>query len=269
MPESEMIYDIRTSEKAKKTLVNITGVPLPIWQEYSKREGEYEYPEDLVEAVVDQFGKWPGTYEKFQFICTHITTSANKCTSFVQNGILDLPNSYLCEDSELRQFLEEHGVFIDLQKAELQYHDKTINICYCPASERKPGEYNSWLIARKFYYDFAVCGFLSVSEWDVYEGKVHRRPEILKDIDQLLNTKLSQEWNRTHKAYEIVAQVCGENIVYDGDDEDDERKKVLSYLTSAYNTAFGSPSEKILLMKNDVCIPKNDILLIKPLQCWK
>lgn len=64
------------------------------------------------------------------------------------------------------------------------------------------------------------------------------------DIDNLLQTDLSQEWASTHIAYEVVAQIKGSNIVYGGDDDSEEKDKVLSYLTSAYYVAFGSPSEK-------------------------
>ena len=101
-----------------------------------------------------------------------------------------------------------------------------------------------------------------------YGGQVHRRPEILMDIDNLLQTNLSQEWANTHIAYEVVAQIKGSNIVYDGYDESNEKDKVLSYLTSAYYAAFGSSSEKILLVKNNVHIPPADILEIKQLEYW-
>ena len=49
-----MIYDIRTSEKALKTLVNLTGVAEEIWMEYVYRTREYPYTEKMIEDVVNR-----------------------------------------------------------------------------------------------------------------------------------------------------------------------------------------------------------------------
>ena len=57
-------------------------------------------------------------------------------------------------------------------------------------------------------------------------------------------------------------------FVYDGDDEQSDRDKILNYLTKAYNTAFGSPSEEIILLKNHIQIPPHNIIDISPLSCW-
>ncbi|WP_088188043.1 hypothetical protein [Desulfosporosinus sp. FKA] len=102
-----------------------------------------------------------------------------------------------------------------------------------------------------------------------YRGQVHRRPEILMDIDNLLGLNLSREWMSTHDSYEIVAKVSGEKVIYDSDDDQNEEDKVLNYLTKAYLTAFGEPSENILLIKNHIQIPPMDILEIKPMEHWK
>ena len=58
-------------------------------------------------------GNIPQNYKDLTFVYFHITTSANHCDSFRKNGILDLVNSYLCKDSELRRFLEENHIHID------------------------------------------------------------------------------------------------------------------------------------------------------------
>ena len=89
------------------------------------------------------------------------------------------------------------------------------------------------------------------------------------NIDNLLNTKLSQQWAKTHKLYEIIARVSGENIVFDGYDETSEKEKVIRYLTLAYYIAFGEPSEEVLLLKNHIQVPPSDILEITPMQCWE
>ena len=89
------------------------------------------------------------------------------------------------------------------------------------------------------------------------------------DIDNLLGLNLSQEWASINDPYEIVAKVSGEKIIYDSDDNQSDKDKVLNYLTKAYFTAFGEPTEEVLLIKNHVQIPPIDILEIKPLAHWK
>ena len=266
---TEMIYDIRTSEKALQTLINLTGVPISIWQNYIYREQEYEYIDDLVADVINSYGYWPKSYKDFEFICFHVTTSANRCESFRKYGILDLQESYTCNESELRLFLENHGIYIDLDESILTYQGKEFDISYDLYTSRRKEQYNCRAIGRKFYYDYTICGFLSVWERSPYGGQVHRRPEILMNIDNLLGLNLSQEWALTHSPYEIIAKVNGTEIVYDGDEDESDTEKVLHYLTKAYLAAFGDTTEVVLLMKNHVQIPTSDILQIKPLTHWK
>jgi len=266
--EMKNIFDIRTSENAMKTLCNLTGVPKNIWERFVGTENEYQYIDDLVEYVVNTYGDMPRDYRTWQFVYIHITTSANCCASFKKYGILDLQESYLCEESELRTFLEENNIHIDLDKQLLVHNGQVYDITYGRCPRQGTLEYRCWAVGRKFYYDFTTCGFLSVWERSPYDGMVHRRPEILMDIDKLLNTKLSQDWALTHKAYEIIAQVSGEKIVFDGFEERSEKEKVLRYLSTAYNTAFGEPSEEILLLKNCIQIPPSDIIDIIPVRYW-
>ena len=263
------VYDIRTSESALSTLVNFTQVVPPIWDKYISRQREYRYNKDLVEDVIRKHGTFPENYENWIFTYFHVTTSANKCASFNEHGILDLKNSYRCADSELRTFLDNRGIEVDIDNCILKYNGKVFDISYgpCPPSFDTKAK-ACWSIGRKFYYDFTTCGFLSVWDLSPYGGYVHCRPEILSDIDNLLNLTLSQEWHVTHDPYEVVALVRGTDIVYDGDDDQSDRDKVINYLTKAYNTAFGAPHEEIVLLKNNIQVPPQNIIEINPLSCW-
>jgi hypothetical protein len=264
-----MTYDIRTTEYAQQTLTNLTGVPIPVWKQYLGHEHEYKYTDYLVADVIKSHGYLPRSYKDFEFVYFHVTTSANRCASFLKLGILDLRQSYLCHDSELRAFLEKHDIHFNLDKGILIYRGQEFDISYGACPGHGTEAYKRWLIGRKFYYDFTACGFLSVWERSAYGGQVHHRPEILMNIDNLLGLNLSREWSSTHASYEIVAKVSGKNIVYDGDDELSDEDKVLNYLTKAYWTAFGEPDENILLIKDHIQIPPADILQIKPLEHWK
>ena len=267
--EHSYLYDIRTSANALCTLVNFTGVVPPIWEKYISRQHEFQNDEDLIEYVVNRYGQFPDEYENWMFIYFHITTSANNCASFNRHGILDLRESYECPDSELRQFLDNKGISINIQEHILRYKGKSYNISYdIPMPPMGTKAYACWSIGRKFYYDFTTCGFLSIWERSEYGGYVHQRPEILYNIDELLGLDLSHEWYATHDPYEIVAAIKGSDILYDGFDNSSSKMKILYYLTKAYNTAFGEPFEEIILMKNHVQVPPNHILEINPVTYW-
>jgi len=244
-----MIYDIRTIEYAQQTLTNLTDIPIAVWEKYLGHELEYKYTDDLVAEVINSNGFLPRNYKDFEFVYFHVTTSANGCKSFWKHGILDLKQSYSCHDSELREFLERHDIHIDLDDRLLTHNRKGYDITFGECPRQGTVAYKCWSIGRKFYFDYTTCGFLSVWERSPYGGQVHRRPEVLLDIDDLLGLNLSHEWMSTHDSYEIVAKVSGEKIVYDGDDNWSDEDKVLTYLTMAYNTAFTEPTEKVLLIK--------------------
>lgn len=263
-----MIYDIRTSELAKQTLVNLTGVSINIWEKYVAKERAFEYC-DLVKSVIENHGVFPCDYKNWTFVYIHITTSANGCESFKNHGINDLRNSYLLLDSELRNFLDKNNIFIDIDNAKLIYNKKVYNINYgdCPIDDCSK-EYKCWSIGRKLYFDYRTCGFLSVRYEHPYGGEVHCRPEILYDIDKLLDLSLSYKWKSMTIPYQIVAKVSGGNIVSSGSEDDDFREQVINYLTKAYLVAFSSPNDNILLLKNGIKIEPCDIIDIRKLDFW-
>ena len=265
---NNVIFDIRTTSFAQRTLAKLTNVPISIWKTYLNREREYQVTDDLIADVIDTHGRWPMSYESWEFVYFHITTSADRCASIKKNGLLDLQKTYSCPDSELRSFLDGHGILIDLDAQTLTYHNKVYDISYGACPRQDTEAYKRWAIGRKFYFDYTTCGFLSVWERTAYGGNVHRRPEILSDIEDLLGVDLSNEWMDMHDPYEIVARVSGKNIVYSYDDDDSDKNKILSYLTKAYNTAFGEPFEEVILIKNHIQIAPSSIIEIKPLEHW-
>lgn len=265
----KMVYDIRTTEYAQRTLTNLTNIPVSVWEKYLGRENEYQFTDDLVAEVINKHGNLPSSYKDFEFIYFHITTSANECESIKKHGILDLKKSYGCHDSELRIFLEKNDIHINLEERILMHRDNEFDITFGACPKRNTEAYKCWSVGRKFYYDFTTCGFLSIWELSPYGGNVHHRPEILSDIDDLLGLNLSQKWVLTHRPYEVVAKVSGNMVIYDSDDDQSDKDKVLNYLTKAYWTAFGYPSEHVLLLKDHIQIPAEDILEINNLSYWK
>lgn len=266
-----MLFDIHTNLAAQRTLYQLTGIPIEVWEDNIYHEHDYEYQDDFIKAMIEEYGtrQLPQSYKDLDFVFFHVTTSSDGCASIRQNGILDLKKVYECSNSELRQFLDKHNVLIDLDKASLNYYEREYDIYYGKVPcDTTSIEYKCWSISRKFYYDYTICGFLSAWDCSPYPGQVHRRPEILWNIDELLRTRLSYEWDRTHSPYEIVSKVSGMNIRTSSDDKS-EVEKVMSYVVMAYDEAFNGPNENILLLKNGVQIPPTDILSIAPLSIWR
>ncbi len=80
----DMVYDIRTTEYAQQTLTSLTGVPIPVWEQYLGHERDYKYTDYLVADVINSHGYLPRCYRDFEFVYFHVTTSANGCASFFE-----------------------------------------------------------------------------------------------------------------------------------------------------------------------------------------
>ena len=262
-----MTYNILSARDAQDTLQKLTYIPWAEWQEIHNRYNYFRdgYEDEYIDKILGEKCVNLPYFEDLRFIFSHVSTSANSCNDIKTLGLIRY--AYLNSQTELYSFLNENGITIELSKSKLHYHSKTIDISFgdCPP-EYEEEKYAAWSVGRKVYYDYCVCGFLSYSS-SAYLGYVHKRPEILMDIDNLLKTNLSDQWEKTHQAYEVIAQVDAKKIVYEGDKEQDEHQKVLNYLMKAYWCAF-SDEENIILLQNDMEILPADILEIRPFDRW-
>lgn len=204
-----------------------------------------------------------------ELVVTHITTSNNECKTILDHGLLDLKKSYEIVEGELRAFLEYNGIYIDIDTCQLSYRGKSYDISYgkCPWNHDSI-EYAAWSVGRKFYYDFTVCGFLSINKRDVYLGHVHRRPEILYDIDKLLNTNLAGQWMQTHDAYQVVFSLPVSDFVYSGEDTDTEYEMIMSYLSEAYMCICTEPDTREILCKDGIEVPPGNIMECRRFNAW-
>ena len=261
---NNLVFDIRTSEKALESLTNITQVPLSKWEEARRNISKYECPEDFVEDTVLTNGYLPKNHRSFVFTFSHITTSANECSSYKKHGLLDLRQSYLCPDSELRVFLDQHNILINVDEKVLSYNGKKHDITYSRGFATNLSEDYRRQVAFRFFKDSGVCGYLSMDPRSTYPGDVHLRPEILKNIDGLLGLSLSEEWKASRIPYEVTAIATGEKIEIFASEKSD-KEIVVDFLTNAYNNAFGAISEKRLQLKSQIQVVPADIINIQPL----
>ena len=267
-----MLYDIRDVDKATNTLERLTGVNSSVWSvERMKNTGRIDYSDadkDIERLVRRYNGHYPYV-DDFDFVISHITTSGNECSSILRDGIIDLKKVYKKRDSELRMFIELNGIEILIDSNCLKYKEKYYDISYedCPW-DNESEEYAAWSVGRKFYYDYTVCGFLSLNGNRPYGGNVHRRPEILCDLDKLLRTNLQEEWMQLHQPYEVVFRVPFRDIIYSGWDSDTEEEMVMSYLTNAYICISTEPDTMEVLCKNGVEIAPKQILECNRFTLW-
>ena len=262
------VYDIRTSEAALNTLVSLTGVDPSVWKALSDEEDHVPVTFDLLADTINTYGRFPSRLDELEMVYIHVTTSANGCESIKKHGIQDLATAYANADSELRVFLDEHDIHIDLENRILTHLGREFDITYGDCRHREGEEYRRWVVGRKFYFDYTTCGFFSVDNLRPYGGLVHMRPEILESIGYIVHLDLSREWRLSHSPYEIVARVKCRDIVYNNDANEDELHQYLYYLLMAYYNAFFEPSERILLTKNNVRILPQDVARIAPISFW-
>lgn len=263
-----MTYDILTQQNARKTLQRLTGIEWSTWQYLNRNYNKEQFlsDEDYVKRILDKEDCFLPAFRELEFTFGHITTSSTACESIRNGGLMKLA----CTNkvTELGLFLSNHDVDINIEQHTLKYNGRTYDISFgdCPPVHNRE-EYAAWRVGRKLYYDYCICGFLSYSK-QPYGGYIHKRPEILKDMDELLNTDLATEWVATHTPYEIVVRVSADKIVYDGRNSDSEQEKVMNYLMKAYWCSF-SDMENVILLKNDVEIQICDILNIRPFNMWR
>ena len=91
-----MLFDIRDQQKARDTLLRITGVPFDVWErETNHRNERFKYDDDFVDYVIQRHGCYNVRYEDLEFVFSHLTSSDNNCDSmkntdtivgFTENG---------------------------------------------------------------------------------------------------------------------------------------------------------------------------------------
>lgn len=250
-----MIYDIRTKEDARATLEALTGIPFAVWE----REEETASSSDQhIEDVLRRYGRRLNHITEFVF--THLTSSANGCAAIRKYGLTDLCRSYENNESELRQFLDEKGIILNLRHQTLSWNGGLYSIAFRGSSLLMTDEEQALSrIGYRFFRDQCVCGFLSLGT-TAYLTHVEEKPEILIDISNFIGMDIAGEWKYTHESYAVSAKVRAEEIVREGDD--------LSYASLAYWNSF-DVNQNVLLCKDGVQIPPEDILSIEPFTGWQ
>jgi hypothetical protein len=258
-----MIYDITSKENALETLQNLTGFKKEYWEHYS-----YECQvmrKDIDKALNDVLTRFNldtnFNLNDIKFTCLHITTSNNGCNDIIKFGLMDLKNTYSKQDTELRRFLDMNNIYIDLVNETIEVAGKKESIHYesTLSFNMNDRERILWSIGRKFYYDFCVCGFLSIDSESPYGGYVHLRPEIIMNISKICNMDLERIWKDKHKCYIVKFRVSYIQLVNVFSEDDSIERIRESLLFKAFlNTIY--ESEEVILLKNNVSVSSEEII---------
>lgn len=265
-----MDYDIRTPELATQTLANITGIPYDIWV-YNSYLSDGNFNEDYLYDIIKKYNGHLLSFGDLDLIISHITTSANDCAEISENGIGDLKSAYRNTNSELRQFLNANGIDIRIDNSCLVYNQNYYSIEYdrydYPLDDEGV-DYKGWCVGRKFYFDNGLCGFFAINPDIPYGGDVHKRPEIINDIDKLLGSNLSNKWETSHSPYEVVFKIHSNDLELDEHSNDTDEEKVIRLLLYAFYEMCSGPSEVLAQCKPDVKITPDKIIEILPFDKW-
>lgn len=268
---NKIVYDITSRELALQTLQKLTNFSGQYWDyEIYKYQKLYQYAiyTDTEELLNDIMERHNLTIDKLDLdnldVCFfHVTTSNNECDDYYKYGVLDLQSVYRNSDTELRKFLDEREIYIDLDGKTICVEGKIYSI----STDNGRTDYydrqadKGYYVGNKFYNDFSICGFFCLKPNEPYGGGVDKRPEILNDICRFTRYNICKEWEQSHKTYIIKIKVCFNSIApffCSKDDEYSIKKELLKMAFDRYY--YMEDEEKICILRKNVTIDRNGIL---------
>lgn len=261
----ELIYNITDKDNSLKTLENLTGFKKEYWEHYTfEARVMGKNIDNAIEDIINRFNLSTNfALEDIICVVQQITTSANGCINIKERGLTDLVTTYSDLNSELRRFLDDQQVYIDLYNEQLFYDGNNVGSIHfshknCPSDYHSKSHY-LWSVGRKFYYDFCVCGFYSFDHEHPYGGRVHERPEILFNISELIGKRLDNIWRDTHKCYVVTFKIPFNNV---HNDFEGEIQRTLLYFAFK-NAMYDETDENIVLVKDGIQIPAKNIMKIE------
>jgi len=274
-----MIFDVRTQEAATNFIYALTGMNAREFVDEYVIECNRDFEEfwERNEARIDMVD-----ISDLKIIGFHVVSSLDDCAEIREKGLWNLQR-VLTEDTNLNRVLGQYGLTFDVVNCTMTYKGKTWDIEY----EKYKGRYDltdeeeaiEW-ISHRIYYDYCVNGFLCCDDITTYGTRIHKRPEfILKLVDMFPDLEeMENWWERNGVPYEVVFYAVPDQIMRDffGLPEEDDmprywyeptddqiiKKKLLSL---AIDGRYGNLDEQYLYIKDDLCLPPEQILEINKL----
>lgn len=204
-----MLLSIQNSIEALDTLKKITNKKNDLfWKDLVKKSkcNSRLSIEDFIEAYdihVDD-------YSNNDIKLVHITTSSDECTDIKELGLMNLRDTLAKGCTNLRRFLDQQNVYIDLGNKILKYNFHSYRFDF--------NQEHYIRVGFKLLIDYNLCGFLCYTH--DYDSCIKYCPEIIEDISNLIQQNLVTQWCKEHRPYKIefkckYQDLYNPNILYD------------------------------------------------------
>lgn len=271
-----MIYDIRTTDAARNSVYEMTGMTAyEFFQEYvieSTRDFDefWDRNEKRIDAI---------DISDLKIIGFHVVSSLDECAEIKKNGLWNLQR-VLTGDTMLKRVLEQYGLTFDVVNKTMIYKGQTWDV----NPERYVGredlteeeELLDW-ISNRIYYDYCVDGFFFCDDVTTYGTDIHKRPEIILNIVNMFPdlSEMEDWWKENGKTYEVVFYATPEQIMRDffglpKEDEEypfqywyelsNEQKIKKKLLSLAIEGMYGGLRKQYLCIKDELSVPAEQII---------
>ncbi|MBE1554266.1 hypothetical protein [Sporosarcina limicola] len=265
------VIDFRSADALYQSFEELWGVIKSTIEIYRHENNNECYINDFldecgidIEAVLEQDIWLKGL---------HVTTSCTDCQTIREMGLLNLTES-VTQETELKQFLQAHGIEIHLATKTVRCGDHIITL----QAERGGDMEQEW-IHHKLFKDFYINAFL-FKENPLDYSNIRECPEFLSKLDERIKDELGihldlkKKWMRLSDCYILEIQFPSEQLhveniqcffrKYHADLSDrEEQIERLKWIikTMFYGIKYSGGSEITILLEDDYVVPPQDITI--------
>ncbi|MFD3218353.1 hypothetical protein [Bacillus sp. BR_7a] len=200
----------------------------------------------------------------------HVTTVNDQLDSIKKFGLVNLQQAVTLE-TPLQKYLLKKGISIDIERKTIVYNGQIIDI---DKSFTSINDSLDWVI-YKLFIDYAITSFFTTDDATKYLGKVHERPEFLKNLSELLDApEIKDDWREKHCCYVLKFQSHLSNFdcmsfggVESNNQELEKRIWIIDKVLE--NQRYGYKETCYSHLKGPVSIPFRDIKTIYTLDEYK
>jgi len=201
----------------------------------------------------------------------HVTTSEDCLASIKKWGIVNLQDA-ITLDTSLKKHLLSYGLLFSIEEKALFYKGKKIDISQeYTANLENPIQ---WII-YKLFIDYSITSFFSVEDATEYLGKVHERPEFLKNVFELIDEpNLIDDWLFKTECYIIKYRSNLENfseesfnidlrrVDFNSSNNIELQKRLWVINKALENQKYGYKEMFFSYMKENISIPYTDFISV-------
>lgn len=268
----EIVYDMTTLQGTINSMSELLGIDgHQITRYIANHKDTYDVEEFLSMLEISEHDLLD-----FELLLTslHVTTDKENCTSIKKYGLINLQQVILM-DTPLSEYLKSIGIFIDFEKKQLHYRDKTFDISkeYNGMNEPVDG------VIYKLFKDYHLNSFFYSDNVLKYGGGIRRRPEFLYNLAELLKEpNVEYGWMENTQCYVVkfkapLAKFADWNFDLDENelvylDENEINIRKIKWLIQQSlrrindDIFYNSIDDCYSYLKNDAMIPFSDIVRI-------